>query len=198
MKKLISLLLCLFCVDALAYSVSLVWDANSEPDLAGYRLYYGTSSRSYNITNDVRNVTTTTVSNLVAGVTYYFAVTAYNTSDMESDYSNEVSYQVPLPTAPVGVVFSYSRATKLFTIAWTPNPTNQNIVKYNVYETTVSPRVLVATVPATGRLQYSAYPVVGLHKFAVTAVNSEGTESTASVEVSYIGVDKPKNVIIKE
>lgn len=72
--------------------MSLVWDPNLEPDLAGYRLHWGTSSRSYPRTLDVGNATNTSVSDLVAGVTYYFAVTAYNAANLESDFSNEVVY----------------------------------------------------------------------------------------------------------
>jgi len=80
--------------------VSLTWDANSEPDLAGYRLYWGTASRTYTQTNEVVNVTTTTVSNLTEEVTYYFAVTAYKNSSLESDFSDEVSFTPPKANSP--------------------------------------------------------------------------------------------------
>ena len=78
---------------ALAGNVTLAWDANTETDLAGYKVHYGTSSRTYTQVIDVGNVTTYTVTALATG-TYYFAVTAYNTSRAESDYSNEVSTPV--------------------------------------------------------------------------------------------------------
>jgi fibronectin type 3 domain-containing protein len=73
-------------------SVTLAWDPNPETDLAGYRVYYGTASRSYSQTNSAGNVTTNVVGGLATGITYYFAVTAYNTSGLESDFSNEVNY----------------------------------------------------------------------------------------------------------
>lgn len=78
---------------ALGESVSLVWDPNSEPDLAGYRLYYGTASRTYNRTVEVSGNTSVTVDDLELGTMYYFAVTAFNTAGLESDFSNEVTYQ---------------------------------------------------------------------------------------------------------
>jgi hypothetical protein len=81
-----------------AQSVTLRWDANPEPDVAGYRVYYGTSSGKYSQSNDVGNVTGTTISNLTAGQTYYFVVTDYDTSGLESLPSNEVAYSVPSPT----------------------------------------------------------------------------------------------------
>jgi biotin carboxyl carrier protein len=81
-----------------AASVTLRWDRNDEPDIAGYRLYYGTTSHSYD--DDVESSTTTaTISNLIVGKTYFFAVTAYDTTGLESDFSDEVSYTVaPTPT----------------------------------------------------------------------------------------------------
>ncbi len=70
--------------------VRLAWDPNIDSDLMGYKVYYGTGSRSYGPPIDVRNATTFTVLGLTKGVTYYFAVTAYDSYNNESDYSNEV------------------------------------------------------------------------------------------------------------
>ncbi|MBI4765385.1 MAG: fibronectin type III domain-containing protein [Deltaproteobacteria bacterium] len=78
--------------------VTLTWDPNNEPDLAGYEIYYGTASGNYQFNVDVGNVNTHTVNSLNTGVTYYFAATAYNTSGLESSYSNEVVYSVPACT----------------------------------------------------------------------------------------------------
>lgn len=71
---------------------TLEWDPNSEPDLAGYKLHYGPASRSYDTVIDVGNQTTYTLTDLEVGETYYIAATAYNTSGMESGYSNEVVF----------------------------------------------------------------------------------------------------------
>jgi len=76
--------------------ITLIWDANTEPDLEGYKLYYGYASREYSYSIDVGNLTSYTVADLEAGETYYFTVTAYNASGYESDYSDEVNYEVPL------------------------------------------------------------------------------------------------------
>jgi fibronectin type 3 domain-containing protein len=81
---------------AFASVVTIFWDApttnaDGAPlnDLAGYKIYYGTSERNYSSEIDAGNVTNYMVSNLKNGVVYYFAVTAYDTSGNESDYSNE-------------------------------------------------------------------------------------------------------------
>lgn len=76
---------------ASAATRTLAWDANTETDLAGYRLSYGTAPGSYSTTVDVGKVTQWTVSGLSAGVTYYFVVRAYNTAGLVSDFSNPVN-----------------------------------------------------------------------------------------------------------
>lgn len=78
-----------------AQSVSLAWDPNSETNLAGYIIYYGTASGQYSVSNNVGNVTNCIVSGLWEGTNYFFVVTAYDDSGLESDPSNEVSYLVP-------------------------------------------------------------------------------------------------------
>jgi hypothetical protein len=80
----------------LAYSaqVELTWDppgGTLPTELAGYRVYYGTSSRDYSNTIDVGSVTDYVVANLDAGSTYYFAVTTLGINGDESAYSNEAS-----------------------------------------------------------------------------------------------------------
>jgi chitinase len=87
----------LISVWARAEQVTLAWDANTELDLAGYKVHYGTASGSYTTSVDVHNIITYTVTGLTAGQKYYFAVTAYNASNNESGYSNQVSYSVPAP-----------------------------------------------------------------------------------------------------
>lgn len=69
--------------------VTLAWDPNSESNVAGYKIYYGKSSKNYQKSIDVGKVTTYTLDGLI-GQTYYIAATAYNTEGLESDFSNEV------------------------------------------------------------------------------------------------------------
>jgi Bacterial Ig domain/Fibronectin type III domain len=83
-------------------SVTLAWDPSPDSAIAGYRLYEGVASQTYSNVIDVGNATTVTVSNLVSGVTYFFAVSAYDTNGQESELSAEVSYTVsgPLNNVP--------------------------------------------------------------------------------------------------
>ncbi len=82
-------------------SVTLAWDASPDPTVLGYNVYYGAASGTYTNKVDAVNATSATISNLVEGVTYYFAVTAYNGVGLESDPSNEAIYTVPLLPAVV-------------------------------------------------------------------------------------------------
>ncbi len=88
---LIILVLILAPAVAFSASVSLRWQANNEPDISGYNIYYGTSSRNYGLPIPVGNATSHTVDNLTEGATYYFSVTARDTSGNESGYSSEVT-----------------------------------------------------------------------------------------------------------
>jgi len=58
-------------------------------------VYYGTSSRSYAQAKgsglDAGSIPSYSVSNLPTGSRYYFAVTAYDGSGSESDFSDEAS-----------------------------------------------------------------------------------------------------------
>jgi len=82
-------------------SVTLAWNPSPSSGITGYRLYVGPASRVYTNCIVVGNVTTNRVADLVNGATYFFAVTAYDADNAESDFSNEISYTVPPTEGPV-------------------------------------------------------------------------------------------------
>jgi hypothetical protein len=78
-------------------NVTLSWiaptqnaDGSALTDLAGYKIFYGTSSRNYSHEIHLNNpgMTTYVVDNLVPD-TYFFAAKSFNTSGVESEYSGE-------------------------------------------------------------------------------------------------------------
>lgn len=78
-------------------SVTLSWSANSENDLAGYKIYFGTSSGIYSAAGSpaiIGNTTTYTVTGLQRNTTYFFALSAYDNAGNESALSAEVSRSI--------------------------------------------------------------------------------------------------------
>ena len=74
-----------------AAEIRLAWDPNSEADLAGYKVYYGTASGTYGPPINVGNVTTYILTGLTPGQIYFSAVTAVDKDNNESGFSNEVN-----------------------------------------------------------------------------------------------------------
>ena len=70
---------------------TLSWNANPETDIAGYIVFYGTMSGNYTTSVDVGNCTSFNFPEALTGVTYYFAVRAYDTTGRQSAYSEEVT-----------------------------------------------------------------------------------------------------------
>ena len=94
---LVILSLALMVLPVVAHSgvITLAWDANTEDDIKGYKIYYGTTSRNYSGSIKVGDTTQTTISNFQEGQTYYFAATAYDFDDNESAFSEELVYTIP-------------------------------------------------------------------------------------------------------
>jgi hypothetical protein len=76
-------------------AVSLCWNASTCTNVAGYNIYLGTNSGTYIAEISVGNVTNASISNLTAGVVYYFAATTLNSRGDESSLSNQTAFLVP-------------------------------------------------------------------------------------------------------
>ena len=88
-----------FTTTAATTTAILAWDPVSAPNLGGYRIYHGTAPGTYLQPKgqglNVGNGTTYTMTGLVTGTRYYFAVTAFDTMGNESSNSNEVFKDIP-------------------------------------------------------------------------------------------------------
>ncbi len=87
-----------------AATTTLSWDAPSQnsdgstlSDLAGYVIYLGVNPDVYTQQTDVGNVTSYVLNDIAYDTTYYIAVTAYDTSGNESDYSNSTTVMISSP-----------------------------------------------------------------------------------------------------
>ena len=75
---------------AFSGQIRLVWDANTENDLKGYKVYYGTAPWSFGEPIKIGKAASFTLTGLTKGERYYIAVTAYDRTENESGYSNQV------------------------------------------------------------------------------------------------------------
>lgn len=92
----------LWPAQALSVDITLAWDPNSEPDLAGYRIFVRAAGESYNYGQpDWEGTDTTcTIYGLADSTNFYFVARAFNTSNHESGNSNEVFYEALQNIAP--------------------------------------------------------------------------------------------------
>jgi len=106
-KIMLIVIIMLLPAIAFAATIQVNWNPNTEEDLAGYRLYVGTASGQYGEPVDVGNVTGHVMEITPEyGATYYFALTAYDTSGNESGYSAEATCFIPdgvKPEKPTGL-----------------------------------------------------------------------------------------------
>ena len=169
--------------------VSLAWGNVTDPDLAGYKVYYGTRSRVYDKTIDVGTALTYTTPDLSEGVTYYFAVTSYDISNNESAHSSEVNVLVPVKdTTPPAVptIISYDTNDMKVSLAW-GNVTDADLAGYKVYYGTRS-RVYDKTIDVGTALTYTTPNLVyGVtYYFAVASYDKSNNQSQNSAEVAVI------------
>jgi hypothetical protein len=134
-----------------AQGLTLAWDPPaSRTNLAAYVVKYGVTSGSYTGQMSVAaSQTTATLNNLTAGLTYYFVVTAKDTSNVESDPSNQISYTVPAINAgTVRVRVTPSRQIVL-TVTGQPGHTQQIEATQNFTTWTV---INTVTLSASGSM----------------------------------------------
>jgi len=115
--------------------ISLSWNTNSEPDLAGYKVHWGaTNNYPYENTLDLGNETSYTITGLSSG-NYFASVTAYdNSADTVTDNPETIVNEIQC----AGNESWYAKAVSTLGINESginndvgvevfPNPTNRNI-----------------------------------------------------------------------
>ena len=158
-----------------ADTVTATWNANPEPDIAGYRLSYGNTAGQYTTSIDAGNVTSRQVT-LNPGARYYFVVQAYNTAGSVSLPSAEASVdlsainQAPILTAPANQNHAENSSVSLQLAA--SDPDGQALT----YSATGLPAAL--TVNASGLIGGTlSYTSAGT--YSVTATASDGSLSAS-------------------
>ena len=75
--------------------VVVTWNPSTVDAVAGYKIYYGSSSHNYVNVVDAGNATNVTVTGLADGASFYFAGTTYDALNHESALSEEVIGFIP-------------------------------------------------------------------------------------------------------
>jgi hypothetical protein len=88
-----------------AWSATLTWNSNSEPDLAGYRVYQCSQqpcTKSSGTASLLATLGTGTSFNIgTPAVTQYYFITAYDSANNESSSSNLATFTPPGSLPPV-------------------------------------------------------------------------------------------------
>ncbi|MFH1958084.1 MAG: fibronectin type III domain-containing protein [bacterium] len=171
--------------------VSLSWTQNAEPDVEHYRIYRSTTSdwASAGSTTAVSSATLTvfTDTGLANNSTYWYRVTAVDTSGNESAYSNDVS-TVPVdmmpPASPAGMYGELSADGLTFTLRWsvvksTDGTDCEDLAGYNVYRSTSELGPFFEVVSTTQTRCSVQKGEITLY-YAVKAVDTTGNESEMS------------------
>ena len=164
--------------------VSLVWDPNSESDLAGYKVYWGTTPRTYGTPTTIGLVTTFTTPTLSPG-RYYFSVTARNTAGLESGYSNEVSAIItaigpiePFNLAPP-ITVNITRYTA--NIAWITDVPTNGLVEYGLTPANLSMNQSLAAFTTDHVINLTNLRGATLYYYRVTSRDSNNIVVVSSV-----------------
>ncbi|MFH1353304.1 MAG: hypothetical protein ABIH68_07015, partial [bacterium] len=174
--------------------VSLSWTENEEDDLGYYNVYRSTNGSGW-ITASSATLTVFTNTGLVNNATYWWRVTAVDTSGNESSYSN-VASTMPVdmmpPANPAGMYGEISADGKTFTLRWSTVTRNHDemmstdIAGYKVYSST-SEFGPFEFVLATAQIQCSVQKEELTHYYAVKAVDTSGNESEQSALIDDTG-----------
>jgi hypothetical protein len=76
--------------------ITLAWNRSADPIVAGYNIYYGGASGAYTNVINAGQATNATLSGLIPGITHYLAATTYSAAGLESPFSSEITYTIPL------------------------------------------------------------------------------------------------------
>jgi len=191
--------------------ISVSWQTNSEPDLAGYRVYYsaGVSGPPWNRTAAIEgspspvSVTGTNwlLRGLMLGTNYFVAVSAVDTSSNESPLSAPIEVTtVPTPPMPPTGVTARFDGDGTNVLVWALSEddgyNDRDVTQYYIWRAILpsGSYTNIAQVPAGIGIYTEPNPSIALTQsvsYAVSAVTASGSNSTQIVAT----VVPPSNVV---
>lgn len=175
-----------------AGQVTLAWDPVSSPSVSGYKIYYGTSSRSYSSVSDVGLATTYTIGNLAEGTLFFFAATSYESSGKESDFSEEISFYIPANRPPEAQdsTFTVQQGGEFNGILVARDADGDNLT----FKITAQPSngALSLLDSTTGAFRYVPSPAAaGTDTFNFVASDGKKDSNTATVSITILSANHP-------
>lgn len=167
-----------------AAQAHLGWNASSSPGVAGYKLYYGTSSSVYSQSVDVGNTTSYTVTGLDDGKKYYFAAVAYDTGSVQSGYSNEVAYSTPAAPPP-SPIYTISASAG---VGGSISPSGSIALSQGLGQT-------FAIIPSTG-YKIAGVTVDGVSVGAVSSYTFSNVTANHTIKASFVLSSAPTASVI--
>ncbi|NKE71371.1 fibronectin type III domain-containing protein [Candidatus Manganitrophus noduliformans] len=170
-----------FSMTVFAGDATLTWSANAESDLAGYRVYFGTASRTYGPSINVGKTTSYTLTGL-ANQTYFFAVTAYDTAGNESSFSAEVTKTLTTPDTLAPVISSINAGSvtgNSAVITWGTNEPTDTQIQYGTTTAYGSSTARVATLVTVHSQTLTGLQPQTLYHYRVLSRDAAGNLATS-------------------
>jgi hypothetical protein len=199
-------LLAYHCPNAWAVTGEVGFDPSTDSRVVGYKLYYGTSSSSFEYSVDLGNRTSYTVSDLGPGTVYYFAASAYDADRNESELSDiltaTVAEENPIgetnspPVADAGPEQTVEEGATVTLSAANSTDPNKDIVGV-FWEQTDGPAVEISD-PEDVEVTFTA-PDVGPDgaslSFRLMVIDSQGltSEDSCIVNISWVNLTPTAN-----
>jgi hypothetical protein len=165
-------------------SLDCIWLPNNERDFMGYKLFWGTASRTYTDSVTLGRVTTYRIYGLQNGTRYYATIVAFDSSSHQGGQAPEQS-AIPgiIPVTPSGLAalpFYFGMR-----LTWQRN-TERDLAGYNLYRSTTSGsnylKLNTSVIPDTAYRDSSLLSDT-MYYYVVTAVDTSRNESGYSSEV---------------
>ena len=169
--------------------IQLSWTANTETDLAGYKLYTGYQPDSWDGVQDVGIDATAKLSGWDKNAVYYFAVSAYDQNDNEGNLSNTIRFPQDtsgpvITNLPGNLVVDVDETQTAALVSWS-QPTATDAGDGSV-------ALIFASSPTPNLTSGSMFPL-GVTTMTYSATDSDGNLTTESftVTVRTIGTQAP-------
>ena len=171
-------------------SINLTWTANTDDDFNHYNVYYRASGEFYSAPLPAGSKTSQSIPGLNSGGTYYFVVSAVDTSGNESAYSEEVSATIPdIDNIPpeISILYpasdgnTYTTNLSSITLSGTSSD-NSGVVSVTWENSTTN-----GTGTASGRDNWSAEMPLALGEniITVSAEDAAGNTKSDAITVTY-------------